>query len=239
MATTQVNDIVTRAATLIQDATNVRWPTDELIGWLNDGQREVVLHRPEACVKNQSLTLTASSSKQTLPSDAISLIDVTRNMGASGSTPGNAVRLTTREVLDAQRPTWHSDANSVGYVQHFTYDPRDPKTFYVYPKAPATAWYLEVVYAASPTNASAGGAIQIDDIYANCLLDYVLYRAYSKDAEYAANAQLAIAHYTAFANALGIKTQNDMSRNPNATISNMAFNPTVPGAATGASTGKG
>jgi len=228
MATTQVNNIVSRAGTLIQDATNVRWPQAELLDWLNDGQREVVLHKPEASVKNVSVSLTTGSTKQTIPTDGILLLDVTRNMGSGGSTPGNAIRLTTREVLDAQKPTWHTDANALGYVQHYIYDTRDPKTFYVYPKAPATAWYAEVVYSAAPTDCSLGGTIQIDDIYANALLDYVLYRAYSKDAEYAANANLAIAHYQAFANAIGLKTQNDMSRNPNATIGNQAYNPTIP-----------
>jgi hypothetical protein len=228
MATTQVNSILSRAATLIQDATNVRWPQDELLGWLNDGQREVVLHKPEASVKNTSVSLTSGSTKQTIPSDGILLLDVTRNMGAAGTTAGNAIRLTTREVLDAQKPTWHSDANALGYVQHYIYDPRDPKTFYVYPKAPSGAWFAEVVYSAAPTDCEAGNTIQIDDIYANALLDYVLYRAYSKDAEYAANAALAVAHYQAFANAIGLKTQNDLSRNPNSAIGNAAYNPTIP-----------
>lgn len=228
MATTQVNSIISRAATLIQDATNVRWPQAELLDWLNDGQREVVIHKPEASVKNTSVSLTTGATKQTLPADGILLQDVVRNMGAGGSTPGQAIRLTTREVLDAQKPSWHSDANSIGYIQHYIYDPRDPKTFYVYPKAPSTAWYAEVIYSSSPADCALNGTIQIDDIYANALLDYVLYRAYSKDAEYAANANLAIAHYTAFANAIGIKTQNDMSHNPNASISNAAFNPTLP-----------
>lgn len=228
MATTQVNNIINRAGTLIQDATNVRWPQAELLDWLNDGQREVVLHKPEASVKNTSVSLNIGATKQSIPADGILLLDVTRNMGAAGTTPGNAIRLTTREVLDAQKPTWHNDANALGYVQHYVYDPRDPKTFYVYPKAPATAWYAEMVYSAAPTDCALGGTIQIDDIYANALLDYVLYRAYSKDAEYAANANLAVAHYQAFANAIGLKTQNDMSRNPNAAIANAAYNPTIP-----------
>lgn len=228
MATTQVNALVERASTLIQDATNVRWPIPELVGWLNDGQREVALNKPEASVKNVSVVLISGSTKQTLPADAVLLIDVVRNTGFLGSTIGPAVRLTDREVLDAQRPTWHSDPNPIGYIQHYTYDPRDPKNFYVYPKAPGVGWQIEVVYSSSPQDAVTGGVISIDDTYANALLDYILYRAYSKDAEYAGNANLAVAHYTAFANSLGIKTQNDMSRNPNAVGATTGFNPNVP-----------
>ena len=239
MATTQVNSLIARAGALVQDATNVRWPTEEWLDWLNDGQIEVVLNRPDASVKNVAFVLSAGSTKQSLPSDGIILIDVTRNMGATGSTPGNAIRITTREVLDAQRPTWHSDANAIGYIQHYMYDPRDPKNFYIYPKAPATAWQVELVYSSSPTAASIGGAIQIDDVYANALLDYMLYRAYSKDAEYAANANLALAHYQAFSNSLGVKFNSSAMNNPNTTISSVGYNPMVPAASTGASTGKG
>lgn len=226
MATIQVNNLVLRAATLIQDATNIRWPTSELIDWLNDGQREIVLLKPQASVKNESVALAANSSKQTIPASGVMLIDVTRNMGSAGNTPGEAIRITSREVLDAQRPSWHSDANADGKVKHYMFDPRDPKTFYVYPKAPASSLHVEVVYSASPTDCSAGGVIQIDDIYANALLDYILYRAYSKDAEYAQNAQLAIAHYSAFSNSLGVKTQNELAQNPSSIVS--GFNPNVP-----------
>lgn len=226
MATIQVNNLVSRAATLIQDATNIRWPTTELIDWLNDGQREIVLLKPQASVKNESVQLTTGSTKQSIPAAGVMLIDVARNMGAAGSTPGDAIRVTSREVLDAQKPTWHSDANTDGKIKHYMFDPRDPKTFYVYPKAPATAWYVELIYSASPTDCSAGGAIQIDDIYANALLDYVLYRAYSKDAEYAQNAQLAVAHYQAFSNSIGVKTQNELAQNPSTIVT--GFNPNVP-----------
>lgn len=214
MATVTVNSIVDKAELLLQDTTNVRWTSAELVDWLNDGQREVVQHKPEASAKNIAVALTANSTKQTLPSDGVSFIRLTRNMGAGGSTPGKAIRIVSREILDAQRPDWHTDA-SAGYVQHYIFDPLDPKTYYVYPKAPATSLYVEMVYSAAPTNASAGGTISIDDIYANALLDYIMFRAYSKDAEYAQNAQLAIAYYTSFANSIGLSVKNALERNPN------------------------
>lgn len=214
MATIQVSSILSRAATLIQDATNVRWPQAELLDWLNDGQREIVLLKPEASVKNESFALTAGKTKQSLPASGVLVIDVVRNLGADGLTPGSAIRMVDRDVLDSQRPTWHSDANTLGYVQHFMYDTRDPKTFYVYPKAPATAWNIELIYSAAPNDASIGGVIQIDDIYSNALLDYVLYRAYSKDADFATNSQLAVAHFNAFAQSLGAKAAVEQASKP-------------------------
>lgn len=231
MPTITGQSAITRAATLIQDATNVRWPRIELLDWLNDGQREVVLLKPEACVITESLVLATNVTRQTIPANSIMLFDVVRNMGTNGSTVGDAIRVISREVLDAQRPSWHADANTLGKIQHYMFDPRVPKTFYVYPKAPATAWSVEIVTSAAPPAANdSGGAIGIDDIYANALLDYILYRAYSKDADYAQNAQLALAHYTAFANSLGIKHVGEMARNPNL-LGGQDGNPNVPRAA--------
>jgi hypothetical protein len=54
----------------------------------------------------------------------------------------------------------------------------------------------------------------MDDIFANALLDYVLYRASTKDAEQAANAQRAVAHYQAFQNALGVSAQVNAASQP-------------------------
>ena len=220
MATIQVNNLVARAGTIAQDQTGIRWPTAEWIDWLNDAQREVVLVKPQASVKNASVILTAGSTKQALPTDGIQLIDVSRNMGVAGSTAGNAIRVVSREVLDAQIPTWHSDANATGSIKHYAFDSRDPKNYYVYPKAPATAWYVEVIYSANPTDCTAGGTIQIDDIYANALLNLMLFRAYSKDAEYAQNGQLAQAYYAAAMNSLGVKTQVEGGQNPNNVLAN-------------------
>ena len=220
MATVTVNSILEKVSRILQDATNVRWPQAELLDDLNDAQREVVLYKPQACVKNVSVLLSAGQTKQSLPSDAIQLIEVVRNMGSNGTTPGGAIRITSREVLDAQVPTWHSDANLAGTIKHYCFDARDPKTYYVYPKAPATTWNVDVVYSAAPTDCVLGGTIQIDDIYANALLNLMLYRAYSKDAEYAQNAQLAAAYYQAALASLGVKTQNEMSQNPNLSAGN-------------------
>jgi len=108
-------------------------------------------------------------------------------------------------------------------IQHYMFDPRLPKEFLVYPPA-TTAARLEVIYSSVPLahtlteaqliNSATTEVIRIDDSYFNALLDYVLYRAYSKDAEYAANAQRAVAHYQAFQNALGVSAQTNAASQP-------------------------
>lgn len=204
--------IVHRVVDILQDTTSVRWPVPELVRYLNDGQREVVLYRPDATIKSATVECVAGA-KQTLPSDGAKLIDVIRNSAAAGT--NKAVRIVAREVLDAQIPNWYGLSGELDVV-HFTYDPRDPKTFFVYPPA-LTTTRVDITYSAFPTDVTepadgstyddVTGNMDLPDIYGNVVTDYILYRAYSKDSEYAGNAQRAQAHYTAFANALNIEVQ--------------------------------
>ena len=226
MATITVASILSRAAIVLQDPTNIRWPQAELLVWLNDGQREVAAVKPNAYVRNTSKQLSGGT-KQTLPTDGVSLVDVVRNLGTDGTTPGRAIRLVSREILDAQNPNWHADTADAS-VKHFTYTPLDPKTFYVYPPQPASnSGYAEIVYVAAPSEATLNSTITLDDIYVTALLNYVLYRAYTKDAEYANNAQLAAAYYQQFQGILQAKVTAEAGSNPNQALAPM--NPNLPG----------
>lgn len=209
--------VIEKVQIILQDTTGIRWPSEtELLGWLNDGQREVLILKPNAYVVNGVRKLDAGT-KQTLPANAIQLMDVPRNMGNGGTAPGRAVRIASREILDAQSPNWHA-APANKEVRHYTYTPLDPKHYYVYPPQPAAdQGYVEEIYSAVPPAATIQGAITLDDIYQNVLVDYILYRAYSKDAEYAANAGRAAAHQSAYVGALTGKTQAEIVVNPNTT----------------------
>jgi hypothetical protein len=212
--------VIRRVIDTLQDNTSVRWPVNELVRYLNDGQREVILNRPDAMVTNATLTCVAGS-KQALPSNGAKLIEVVRN-AAAGSTK-RAVRMVNREILDAQTPNWHNLTGTLETL-HFMYDPRDPRVFYVYPPA-LTTTQLDIVYSAYPTDitepadgavyTAVTGNISLPDIFGNVLQDYILYRAYSKDSEYAGNSQRAQNHYAAFASALGIEVQATVGVAPN------------------------
>lgn len=217
MATITGTNIIDRAAIILQDTTHVRWPdTDELLLWLNDAQREVVLRKPEAYAQNEVVALLAGT-KQSIPTAGIALLDIIRNMGTGGATPGRAITRIDREILDEQRPDWHTETASA-VTKHFMFDPRDPRHFYVYPAQAASPGQVEMVYSSAPTDLSAlGDTITLDDIYAGVLLDYVLFRAYSKDADLSNTAPArAVAHYQSFEASLGVKGAVDASSNPNA-----------------------
>jgi hypothetical protein len=209
--------IIRRCVETLQDNTSIRWPTSELIRYLNDGQREITLYRPDAIRITGSLPLVAGA-RQTLPAGATKLIDLWNN--AAGTK--RAVRLVNREILDSQSPGWQN-LTGTAEILHFTYDPRIPTEFFVYPPASVAA-ALNGAYSAMPTDiveptdgalyTAITGNISVPDIYGNTLQDYVLYRAYSKDSEYAGNAQRAQNSYASFANALGIEIKATMSIAP-------------------------
>lgn len=212
--------IIRRCVDTLQDSTSVRWPVAELVRYLNDGQREIVLHRPDAGLSSATITCVAGT-KQAIPPNGSKLIEVVRNAKPGGTF--RAVRMINKEILDAQIPNWHTAAPQ-DEVLHFMYDVRDPKVFYVYPPA-TTSTRLDITYSAYPTDiaeppdgatyTAVTGDISVSDIYANALQDYILYRAYMKDSEYAGNAQRAQAHYAAFVNALGVEVKATVAVAPN------------------------
>lgn len=206
------SDIISRAQIVLNDVGGVRWADSELLKWISDGQRVITLVRPDASSSNTTVTLVAGT-KQSLPADGIRLLDVIRNIKANGD-PDRAVRLVEREILDAQNPNWHTVAGSV--VLNWMVDNRDPLNYYVYPKAGA-GQKLEILYSKNPADVTTTGqALSVPDIYAEPLFNYVLFRAYSKDAEFSANAGLAQSYFQVFSSLLGIKTSKDFAFSPDA-----------------------
>jgi hypothetical protein len=138
---------------------------------------------------------------------------------ASGGTGKRSVRLVQREVLDAQTPDWHDplvsgDAAHTDIVKHYIYDEQNPRNFYVYPGISGDA-YLEIIYSANPSTVGQGDNLDIPDIYANAVMNYVLYMAYMKDADYAGNNQRAASHFQIFTTSITGKGQVDALTTPN------------------------
>ena len=220
MALTGTN-LLSRIEDILQDTTSVRWPEAELLRYINDAQREIVYYRPESSAKTDNVQLVAGT-KQTLPADGLRLIKVTRNMSdtSGGATGKRAVRIVNVDILNTQEPDWNDpnvsgDAAHGTVVKHYIFDEDDPKNYYVYPGVSGNA-YLEIVYSKIPTDlSSASSNLDIDDVYGNAVIDYVLFRAYQKDSEYAGNAQRSQVHYQLFLNCIGQGLQAQELISPN------------------------
>lgn len=208
MATTKIVDIIKRCEVITQDKTSIRWPKAEWLDWYNDAILFVVNRRPDKSVKNIDFTLNEADSKQVLPSDALRLFTVVRNVVS-----GRPIRKIRRKILDDQYNDWHS--HTAANVDHFIYDERDPTSFYVYPRPISPGHTIEIMYPFAPVAVAIDDfdtdtqTIGIDDSFLNPLIDFMLYRAYSKDADYAENGARAASHFNVAEQSLGIKTQAD------------------------------
>ena len=235
MGTLTETNLLARIRDTLQDTTSVRWSDAELRRYINDAQREIVNFRPEASAKTANVALVVGT-RQTIPTEGLRLIKITRNMSdaSGGATGKRAVRLVNVDILNAQDPDWH-DPTATGSsthgttVKNYVFDDDDPRVFYVYPGASSTSTFLEIVYSKSPTDLTTGSStIDIDDTYANAIMDFVLYRAYLKDAEYAGNAQRANNHYQLFLSSIGAGGQAQLLLDPNNdAVSNRGLTPSL------------
>lgn len=208
-------DVLARASEQLLDQTNIRWSQAELLRYLNDARREIAVVRPDLYATSTTVTL-VQGTKQLIPADGSCFLDGVRNVTAADAL-GKAVRVVEREVMDAHRPGWHTEADSTE-IKHFMLDERSPRIFYVYPPA-AAGHKLEIVYCSPPADIEladiATTELTQEGVYTNALVDYVCYRAFAKDAEYAGNDQRAASYYGQFAALLRMGTRTTMAVTPN------------------------
>lgn len=251
-ANTLVKDVLYRVSDALHDLSPQfnRWTSRSLVAALNDGQVAIAKYIPTACSRVDAVKL-APGTKQSISSIAAgniipgdgsapaavngnALLSVIRNMGANGSTPGRAIRLVDREVLDVNAPDWHTKTGSA--VTEFVFNPNTPKNFYVTPGVPSTTnVWVELSFMADPIAVSVGGSyawdgndttkISIDDKWLDDLVCYILARAYLKDAENAANAGLYATYAQQFVSSINAQATALTGVNPNLKTLPMADTP--------------
>jgi len=205
MATT-AKQVIDSAVEVLHDDAGVRWPRVDLLGYLNDGQREILLYRPDASTALVNHTL-AAGFLQALPAQAIRLMDVKCNVS------GRSCKLAKRDSLDDQRPSWRTDPESET-VKAWTYDERDPKRFEVWPPATSSA-ALRMLISVPPADvATENDLVGLDDMYKGPLVSYIIHRAYLRDSEDAAMESLSQGMYSLMVQQLTGRTQGELSARP-------------------------
>ena len=135
-------DVITEVRRIVQDtAAPYRYSDTDLLGYINQTLKRMALLRPDLFGVIEDFVTTASSAVQTLPTDAIRLIDVFSVKG------GSAVTETDRETMDRNYPSWSVEAagTPVNYMRHV----KNPTRFFLYPP-PASGVQLVIEYAKVP-----------------------------------------------------------------------------------------
>ena len=180
--------VLLNVKTLLNDTGLIHWTQDELLQWGSEGQIELVTLKPDAATKTVTHQL-VSGAKQTNPDDCIEIIDMRQNDN------GNAITPTDRATLDRFMPGWMKGPTA-STVKHWMPDPQ-PDTFYVYPAQNTTPAKVAITHSFTPPALVAGGNLGVRDIYQAAIENYILFRAFSKDAE-PASAERAMAYGKAF-----------------------------------------
>lgn len=216
MGTLTAKSIIDKTAKLLLDVPNIIWSRTELLDYLNDAQRVIVMIAPNSSNNVTTIKMVAGT-LQSIPSDGWTLLDVYRNMGSTGTVPGRAVRIVSKEMMDAFNPDWHSDTGTTA-VKNVIYDIQNQTQFWVYPPSDGIG-YLQVNYAKMPTPCSVEtDLIYVNDVLQTSIIDYMLYRAYSKPNEMGSKPDLAAAYWSAFTTALGAKDAAEKFNNPNQSL---------------------
>ena len=95
--------IIDNVSKLLGDPNNLKWTRAELLGWLNDAQKQITVMSPNATNKVATIQL-AAGTRQSIPSDGWTLLDVIRYMGTTGNTPGRVPRIISQQVLNDFNP---------------------------------------------------------------------------------------------------------------------------------------
>jgi hypothetical protein len=194
-----------------------RWSKLNLLSYLNDGQRAVVLVRPDANAITASVQLVAGT-KQALPAGGLRLLDVVRNMGADGATPGAPVHFIDGQAQKDFAADWHTQAQA-GVIDDVAYDPdRNPTVYYTVPPAKASApqTWVEIVYSKTPTDVTDpdNGDITLSDVYGTPIIEWMFYRAYAVNVGSAGSQQRSQQHLATFSALMGLKIKLEQFLKP-------------------------
>ncbi|MFU1851455.1 DUF6682 family protein [Citrobacter portucalensis] len=204
--TISVVDVLGRVNTQLRDPVFIRWAKSELLGYFNDAVRAVVLKRPDATAAVIPFEC-AAGVRQQLPESVYQLIDIV------GQDSGRAVVPADRVTLDTADPMWRTISGEVS-AEAFLYNPALPQYFMLYPGV-ADGVMLEIAASLYPVEVTLEDldeedpvAMAISDIFINPVVDWCLYRAFSKDAP-GQDDSLAKQHLQNYNDAMGIKNKVD------------------------------
>lgn len=207
----KASEISFQAGVIAHDKDAARWLEAERVAFMNDAQRQIVLLLPNANSVTTDVML-AKGTQQQIPAGGIRLMRLVRNIRQDGR-PGKAIVPTTRAALDNSLVDWHGEG--ANEVELYWYDPETSrKEFWVYP-SPRRQIKVQMIYSKLPTEIGVpDDDIGLDDHYAPAILDWLLYRMFSVDADYGGNGQRAQDHLKSFYQQIGLPEQAAMVVDP-------------------------
>lgn len=170
-------DIISEARNIISDTrVTYRYSDVVMLGFVNQTLKRIVSFRPDIFSYIGTISTTASTVLQSLPADAVRLVEIFQ------VTNGNAVTEVNRETLDQMYPGWVSEA--AGTPVNFMRHPRNPTRYFLYPR-PSAGVTLVGEYIQAPTAYTLNQTITlVPDSFFPILVDGTVFLAESVDNEH-------------------------------------------------------
>ncbi len=186
--------IIDDARIILNDTDSVggyRQTDAELLTWVNNGIAEASIIRPEWFQSKRAVTCVAGTVEQSLAfADAQAILRVIGITGGAALTPFDI------NAMDAFKRDWKNDTAAA--ARQWSAHPGDLLKFYIYPKAPATAQSIDVLYTRNPITLALGTTItDVPESAKPALVMYLVALAESKDDE-AVNSGRASSAYQSF-----------------------------------------
>ena len=190
-----IADIVSRVAVQLGDEDHDVWFSDELTQWVHDAQRHITLLVPGATAKSVTLRCVAGP-RQQIPDDGARLIRVQGNTPTADGAPEiiknvddrtgrnsyahEIARFTATFQARNRKLLYGQQRTATQQFSVYTYDPKSPQLFWLYPAA-LDQDPVDIVYSAIPDTTEAAVNIGLPDYYSPLITDYVLSRCYGKE----------------------------------------------------------
>jgi len=207
MANVTVGHLIDLVKETLQDPDNDDWSMTNLVNWYNLGAREAVRLNPQANMRVEAFAL-AAGAKQSLPSGGMRVVDVKRNLGADGVTPGKAITKTFKVILDRFDRNWMLAASQDDEILNWMPD-EEPTTFWVNPPADGST-KIEVAYSKAPDQIVYDtdgdwevNLVGVGDEYVHAVFNFIMYAAYRKDTDIPGNEARAANYWSLFLSSLG------------------------------------
>lgn len=210
----KANIPIALAADVLGDSKYRTWTIQAHYEYLSDALRVLASLKPGYFAALHKWQLAANKVEQTIPTGYYLVLRDPYNMGADGATYGRTITQTKAEALTDIDPSWRA-VTPAAAVKHYVYDAdRAPKRFECYPPPNAALW-VQGELAADPTRVvDQNDTLSCHDNAVPALVEWQLYRAYSRDDEKTFAPQKAAAHVALFFQLLGLKIKTEMLTSP-------------------------
>jgi hypothetical protein len=215
LASLPVNEVATILNDMEPGSEHLRWPVPELLNYLSEAINAVVQGKPALFVAVVQLPL-APGSTQRLPEDYSRILDIHFNVNADGTEGPNVLP----GVYNLQQAFQKPGCPSSALIEVFSAYPGSERYFWVDPPVPRNLSYtpkVEALVMLAPQPVTSidqpivfpGASPQL---YQSALVDWMLYRCYSKDQESATSFERSQAHFKAFQQYVGMSVGAPMQQ---------------------------